>query len=262
MSRVPLGSARLADFGTPYSDGYLSRYELVNQGESAERIADRWGITRAECDEWALRSQQRAAAATDRGAFHAQIAAVPTDHGAVTSDEGIRASSLDSLGRLRATFRPGGRHTAGNSSQISDGAAAVVVASRRYVDAAGLEPLAAIMAQAFVGVDPVLKLTGAIDATKAVLARAGLAVADLDLIEVSEAFAAVVVAWLAEIGADPQIVNVNGGAIALGHPVGASGARMITTAVHELRARRAGRALVTMCCGGGLGTATVLAGEA
>jgi acetyl-CoA acetyltransferase family protein len=257
MSRIPLGTAQQAGPGTPYSAGYLERYEVVTQGESAERIADRWQIGRAACDEWAARSQDRALSATQAGRFAPEIVAVP-EAGLMNRDEGIRTSTPQALAALPAAFRPDGRHTAGNSSQISDGAAAVVVTTRRRAEQLGVSPLAQIAGQAFVGVDPVLKLTGAVTATSALLARSGRQVPDIDLFEVSEAFAAVVIAWLAELKADPEVVNVNGGAIALGHPVGASGVRLITTAAHEMGRRGADSAVVAMCCGGGLGTATLL----
>jgi acetyl-CoA C-acetyltransferase len=265
MSRVPLGSAlgsaREAGFGTPYSEGYTSRFEVVGQGESAERIADKWHITRGECDAWAVRSQQRAAEATQRGRFDREVVPLSVDGATVTRDQGIRVSTPESLAALRPAFREDGCHTAGNSSQISDGAAAVLVMSRRRAGRLGLTPLARLAGQAFVGVDPVLKLTGPIPATAALLRRAGLTTDDIGVFEVSEAFASVVLAWLAETGADPDRVNVNGGAIALGHPVGASGARMIATATHELVCSGMQFAVVTMCCGGGLGTATLLAAE-
>lgn len=261
MSRVPLGSAQGAGFGTPYSEGYTSRFAMVGQGESAERIADKWHVTRVECDAWAVRSQQRAAEATDTGRFDREVVPLSVDGEIVTRDQGIRASTPESLAALRPVFREDGRHTAANSSQISDGAAAVVLMSRRRASELGLTPLARVAGQAFVGVDPVLKLTGPIPATAAILNRAGLRADDIGVFEVSEAFASVVLAWLAETGADPDRVNVNGGAIALGHPVGASGARMVATAAHELVCSGAQFAVVTMCCGGGLGTATLLEAE-
>ena len=261
MSRVPLGSAQGAGFGTPYGDGYTNRFEVVGQGESAERIADKWHITRVECDAWAARSQQRAAEATERGRFGREVVPLSVDGDIVTRDQGIRASTPESLAALRPVFREDGRHTAANSSQISDGAAAVLVMSRSRAGKLGLTPLARVAGQAFVGVDPVLKLTGPIPATAAILNRAGLTADDIGVFEVSEAFASVVLAWLAETGADPDRVNVNGGAIALGHPVGASGARMIATAAHELACSGKQFAVVTMCCGGGLGTATLLEAE-
>lgn len=261
MSRIPLGSAQVDEFGTPYSDSYRARFEVVNQGESAERIADRWGIGRRECDEWGARSQQLAGAAARSGRFAEEIVPIMVGEDMVNRDEGIRPTSVDTLADLTSPFRADGRHTAGNSSQISDGAAAVLILSRARAEAEGLSPLARIAAQSFVGVDPVLKLTGPIPATAQLLERAGMSIDDIDRIEVSEAFAAVVLAWFKETGADPDRVNVNGGAIALGHPVGASGARMIATAAHELARSGLEYALVTMCCGGGLGTATLLAAE-
>jgi acetyl-CoA acetyltransferase family protein len=260
MSRVPLGSAQLEQFGSPYSASYLDRYELVTQGESAERIADRWQLTRADCDAWAERSQRLAAQATAAGRFSDEITPVPVGNSLVTSDEGIRESTAESLAALAPAFRPAGRHTAGNSSQISDGAAAVVVMARARARTSGAIPIARIAGEAFVGVDPVLKLTGAIPATATLLAR-GITPADIGLFEVSEAFASVALAWLAETHADADRVNVNGGAIALGHPVGASGARMIVTAAHEMRRRDAEAAVIAMCCGGGLGTGTLLVPE-
>jgi acetyl-CoA C-acetyltransferase len=244
---------------------YREHFEVTSQGEAAERIADRWGIDRAECDALGLRSQELAAAAWEHGLFDDEV--VPVDLPArdassgrvsLARDEGIRPSSAEGLAALKPAFRPDGRHSAGNSSQISDGAAAVVLGSAGAIEAHGLEPLAEITSFAMVGVDPTIKLTGPIPATKLILERAGLSINDIDLFEVNEAFASAIAAWLRETGAPLDRVNVNGGAIALGHPVGASGARLITTAVHELRRRGGGRALVTMCCGGGLGTATIV----
>jgi acetyl-CoA C-acetyltransferase len=254
MSRLPLGTAVKAGPGDPLNEAYRARYEVVHQGESAERIADLWKLDRAACDEFALASQSRAAAAWAAGRFDDETLPIA----GVERDEGIRPSTLDGLGCLKPAFRPDGRLTAGNSSQISDGAAAVVLTSASYAAGRGLRPRARIEAQATVGVDPVLKLTGPIPATRAILARTGLGIGDIGRFEVNEAFASVVLAWQAELGADPARVNVNGGAIALGHPVGATGARLVTTALHELERTGAGRALVTMCCGGGLGTATLL----
>ncbi|TDC58546.1 acetyl-CoA C-acyltransferase [Actinomadura sp. KC345] len=254
MSRLPLGTAVEAGPGEPLNDAYRARYEVVHQGESAERIADRWNLDRRACDEFALASQDRAAEAWATGRFDREVLPLA----GVTRDEGLRASSLDGLGGLKPAFRSEGRLTAGSSSQLSDGAAAVVLTSAAHAAAVGLRPRARILAQATVGVDPVLKLTGPIPATRAILARTGLSLADIDRFEVNEAFASVVLAWQAELGADPDRVNVNGGAIALGHPVGATGARLVTTALHELERSGTDRALVTMCCGGGLGTATLL----
>jgi acetyl-CoA acetyltransferase family protein len=250
----PLGSNVEGGSGHPIGSRYRELYEVTSQGESAERIADRWGIDRGECDEIALRSQERAAAAWAGGHFGAEVTALPE----LERDEGLRASSLEGLGGLRPAFRPDGRHTAGNSSQISDGAAALVLASQEALGRFGVESLGRIGDGLAVGVDPVLKLTGPIPATKALLGRAGLGVDDVDLFEINEAFASVIGAWIRETGAPAERVNVNGGAIALGHPVGATGARLCVTALHALRQRGGGRALVTMCCGGGLGTATLV----
>jgi acetyl-CoA acetyltransferase family protein len=261
MSRHPLGSNVQAAVGDPLGAGYREHYEVINQGESAERIADKWGIDRRGCDEWAARSQRLAGRAVAEGRFRQEIVAIAVGDDIVIRDEGIRDSTVDQLATLRPAFRENGRHTAGNSSQISDGAATVVVMSRERATLAGLRPLAHIAGQAFVGVDPAIKLTGPIPATAKLLGQADLAVRDIGSFEVSEAFAAVVLAWLAETGADPERVNTNGGAIALGHPVGASGARMITTAAHELARSATEFSVVTMCCGGGLGTATLLAAE-
>jgi acetyl-CoA acetyltransferase family protein len=263
MSRHPLGSNVSAAIGEPMGAAYREHFEVTGQGEAAERIADRWGIERAECDEIGLRSQQLAAAAWADGRFDAELHEVEIagETGSTVKldrDEGPRESTLHGLGALKPAFRPDGRHTAGNSSQISDGASALLLASEAAVERHGLEPLAEVTAQAVVGVDPTIKLTGPIPATKLILERAGLQIEDIDLFEVNEAFASVIGAWLRETGAPLDRMNVNGGAIALGHPVGASGGRLTATAVHELRRRGGGRALVTMCCGGGLGTATLL----
>lgn len=258
MSRLPLRTAVQCGPGEPLTEAYRERYEVIDQGESAERIADRWGIDRDECDRLALTSQTRAADARDAGRFEAEILPVAGRDGLVELDEGIRASTLEGLTGLQPAFRPNGRHTAGNSSQISDGSAAVVVASRRWADLNGNRVRAAIVDHLIVGVDPVLKLIGPIPVTSALLERHGLAIEDVDLFEVNEAFASVLAAWYREFGADPNRVNVNGGAIALGHPVGATGARLVTTVVHELERRAGSRALVAMCCGGGLGTGTLI----
>jgi acetyl-CoA C-acetyltransferase len=263
MTRHPLGSNVAGGDGEPFGDVYRSRYDVTTQGEAAERIADRWGIDRAECDALGLRSQELAGDAWAGQRFDAEIVAVdqPGDDSSrivLDRDSGLRETTLDGLAKLKPAFRPDGRHHAGNSSQISDGAAAVVLASDFAVQELGLTALGEITGFVAVGVDPVLKLTGPIPATKSLLARTGLSISDIDLFEVNEAFASVIGAWLRETGAPLDRVNVNGGAIALGHPVGASGARLHATAVHELRRRGGGRALVTMCCGGGLGTATLI----
>jgi acetyl-CoA acetyltransferase family protein len=258
MSRVPLGHARSSGPGDALSDAYRDRFEDISPGESAERIADLWGSTRGQCDAWALRSQSLAARARDEGRLTAEIAPIVTEDGAVDTDEGIRATSAEKLADLEPTFREDGCHTAASSSQLSDGAAAVLVMSDAAATRRGLEPMARIAGQAIVGVDPVLRLTGPIPVTRRLLDGMRMTADDIDLYEVNEAFASVVLAWLAESEADPERVNVNGGAIALGHPVGATGARLITTAAHELVRRGSSSALVAMCCGTGLGTGTVL----
>ncbi|WP_028653532.1 thiolase family protein [Nocardioides halotolerans] len=259
MSRVPLGSASKQGPGDPLSESYRERWEVVHQGESAERIADQWSITREECDGFALLSQQRAARARDEGRFDRELMVLPgVDGSAVTADEGIRASTAEGLAGLRAAFREGGRLTAGSSSQISDGAAAVVVADEEWARARGLLPRARVAAQALVAVDPVIKLTGPIPATQRILERSGRARSDLDLVEVNEAFASVVLAWSREFPGMEDRLNVNGGAIALGHPVGATGVRLAVTVLSELERTDRTTGLVTMCCGGGLGTATLL----
>jgi acetyl-CoA C-acetyltransferase len=253
MSRLPLGAGIGGDNGRPLPPSYEQRYERTSQFEGAERIASKWGVTRADADALGLRSQQLATAAWEQGHFDREVVAI----GDVSRDEGLRATSLDKLAELKPVM-DGGVHTPGTSSQISDGAAAVVLCSEEKAAALGLQPRAKVRAQVLVGVDPVLMLTGPIDATPAALTRAGLSAADIDVFECNEAFASVVLAWERECGIDPDRVNVNGGAIAIGHPTGATGARLVTTAVHELERRDATFGLVTMCCGGGLGTATVL----
>ncbi|GAA1002902.1 acetyl-CoA acyltransferase [Acrocarpospora pleiomorpha] len=259
MSRVPLGSDRELGAGDPLTDRYREQYPVVSAGESAEMIAEKWGISRAECDEFAWNSHQRALRARAAGAFDAEIAPVVAEDGVrVTADEPVRDSSLDDLRALKPAFRADGFHTAASSSPITDGAAAVVVMSAAAARARGLRPLARIAGQSIVGVDPTLRLTGPIPVTRALLDSTGLTLDDIDLFEVNEAFASVVLAWLREYDVDPARVNRNGGAIALGHPVGATGARLVTTAVHDLVRTGARRALVAMCTGGGLGTGTVL----
>ena len=257
MSRVPLGSARESGPGDPLEGGYRDRFEDIHQGESAERIADAWGISRAACDAWSAESQRRAAAARDAKRFAAEI----EPWGAVDADEGIRVSDTSTLARLKPVFRPDGHHTAGSSSQLSDGAAGVVVMSRRAARDLGVAPMARVAGQVLVAVDPVLRLTGPIPATRKLLEGAGMSMADIDRFEVNEAFASVVLAWMDELHGDADRVNINGGAIALGHPVGATGARLVGTMVHELVAADAEIGLVTMCCGGGLGTGTLLVRE-
>jgi acetyl-CoA C-acetyltransferase len=272
MSRVPIGSnsSKKLGLGVPIPRTYFARYEFTSQFEGAERIADRWGITRADADEFALGSQAKAAQAWADGRFEAQISPVaapvlidgePTGADQLISrDEGPRETTLEGLSRLKPVARPDGVHTAGSSSQISDGSAAVLLMSQAKADELGVQPLARVVDTCLVGVDPVLMLTGPIDATRHLFARTGLQPTDIDVYEINEAFASVVLAWQREVGAgvDPANVNPNGGAIALGHPLGATGALLVTKAVHELHGGDGEFAVVTMCCGGGLGTGTVI----
>jgi acetyl-CoA acyltransferase len=265
MTRVPMGSS-MEGPGVPFGPTMHARYggRLVPQGISAELIAEKWGLTREEQDAWSLRSHQRAAAAQDAGRLGEQLVPVevPQPDGGSTwvrADEGVRRdTSLVKLAGLKPAFRPDGQVTAGNSSQISDGAAAMLLASRGTAERLGLRPLARFVSFALAGVDPVLMLTGVIPATERVLQRAGLRLADIDVVEINEAFASVVLAWGREVEPDWERVNPNGGAIALGHPLGASGARIMTDLVAEL-GRRGGRlGLQVMCEGGGMANATVV----
>jgi acetyl-CoA acetyltransferase family protein len=262
MGHVPIDSPRrIAElYGDPWPAQLRDQYAFVHQGESAELIADRWDISRAEMDELAVRSHQLASAAVDGGRFDAEM--VPLELGAQlrASDQGIRpGTDLGALAALKPAFRKdNGRITAGSSSPISDGAAGVLLCSREGAKRHGLTPRVRVIDQTTVGVDPVIMLTGPIPATRKLLERNGLSVDDIDLFEVNEAFGSVVLAWERELKADRDRLNVNGGAIALGHPVGATGSRLIATIVAELQRRDAELGLVTMCCGGGLGTATLL----
>jgi acetyl-CoA acyltransferase len=262
MGHVPMTSpSRISElYGEPWTPAMWERYEFVPQGESAELIADRWDLSREECDEFAARSHRLAAAAIEAGRFDAEMIPWVLDGERRTSDQSVRpGTDVASLAGLRAVFRPeGGRITAGSSSPISDGAAGVLLASRTAVEEHGLTARARILDQTTVGVDPVIMLTGPIPATHKLLERNGLSISDVDLFEVNEAFSSVVLAWQREFKPDPDRVNVNGGAIALGHPVGASGARLIATIVAEMERRDVELGLVTMCCGGGLGTGTLV----
>lgn len=259
MSRLPIGSS-IATSGQPFPPSLLEVYPMVHQGISAEMIAEKWRIPREELDAFSLRSHQLAAAATDGGYFDREIMPVSLADGtSFTHDEGIRRdTTLEKLASLQPSFKPDGVITAGNSSQISDGAAAVLLMTAEKAAELGLRPRARVVAQKVVGVDPVMMLTGPIPATQQVLAKAGLQLGDIDLFEVNEAFAPVVLAWEREIHPDMERVNVNGGAIALGHPLGCSGTRLMTTLLYELERRGARYGLQTMCCGGGLGTATII----
>jgi acetyl-CoA acetyltransferase family protein len=259
MSRLPIGSST-ATGGHPFPPSLLEMYPLTHQGISAEMIAAKWEIPREELDTYSLHSHQLAAAATENGYFDREIMSVSlADGSSFTHDEGIRRdSTLEKLAALQPSFKPDGVITAGNSSQISDGAAAVLLMTPEKASELGLRPRARIVAQKVVGVDPVMMLTGPIPATRQVLAKAGLTLDEIDLFEVNEAFAPVVLAWKRELQPDMERVNVNGGAIALGHPLGCSGTRLMTTLLYELERRGARYGLQTMCCGGGLGTATII----
>jgi len=265
MTRVPMGSSWTNGPGDPYGAAVMERYDNVrfNQGIGAEMMVERWSMTREELDGLALESHRRADQATNEGRFEREIVPVEvkTEDGAVTvtRDEGIRpATSIEALAGLKPAFKEDGVITAGNSSQISDGAAAVLIMSEERANQLGLEPMARFVAFALAGVDPVMMLSGPIPATHKVLDKAGLAIDDIDLFEVNEAFAPVVAAWQRETGADLEKTNVNGGAMSLGHPLGASGAKLLTTLVHELE-RTGGRyGLQTMCEGGGLANALII----
>jgi acetyl-CoA acyltransferase len=263
MSRVPMFSSVENGTGEPGSSALLTgRYgdRLVPQGIGAEMIAEKWALSRTRLDEIAIRSHERAAAAIDSGAFDTQLVGVERAGGdIVTTDQGVRRdTSLAALAKLPAPFREDGRVTAGNASQISDGAAALLIMSDRKAEQLGLRPLARFVASTVVGVDPVTMLTGPIPATHKVLGRAGLSVADIGAFEVNEAFASVIGAWEDEIGADPAKLNVHGGAIALGHPLGCSGARVMATLVHHLRQAGIRYGLQAICEGGGMANATIL----
>jgi acetyl-CoA acetyltransferase family protein len=261
MGRVPMGAnvAHPDEFGTPYPPELMARHDLIPQGLSAELIAERWEVSRAEQDELGLRSHQLAARATDEGRFEREMIPMHVDGQSVDFDQGIRRdTSLEALAALKPAFKEGGSVTAGNSSQISDGAAAVLLMAREKADELGLTPRARIYDATTVGVDPVIMLTGPIPATRALLQRNGMTIEDLDLIEINEAFASVVGAWRHELQPDMDRVNVNGGALALGHPLGSSGARLITTLLHELERSDGELGLVTMCTAGGTGTGTLL----
>jgi acetyl-CoA C-acetyltransferase len=265
MSRVPLGANR-GDTGSPRPDSW--DIDLPNQFIAAERIAQRRGLSRAELDAFGLASQQKAARAWSDGRFEREVAAVEApvmdDDGKPTGetrtverDQGLRQTTADGLAALKPVY-DGALHTAGTSSQISDGAAAVLLMDEGRARALGLTPRARIVTQCLVGAEPYYHLDGPVQATERLLARSGMRIGDIDLFEVNEAFASVPLSWLQMTGADPERLNVNGGAIALGHPVGSTGARLITTALHELERRDASTALVAMCAGGALSTGTII----
>ncbi len=246
-------------YGSAYTQELLARHEIVGQGLGAEMIADEWEIPRSELDALALRSHQLAHKATEEGRFDREIIQMQIDGQTISVDQGIRPeTTLDALAALEPAFKPDGKVTAGNSSQISDGAAAVMLTSAQRAQELGLTARARIVDQTTVGCDPVKMLEGPIPATRQILARNGMKIDDIDLFEVNEAFAPVIGAWQRELHPDLDRVNVNGGAMALGHPLGCTGARLITTLLHELERADEEVGLVTMCCGGGLGTATLI----
>ncbi|WP_369263009.1 acetyl-CoA C-acyltransferase [Streptomyces sp. R35] len=259
MSRVPLGSARAT--GMPYGPQVIARYEdfSFNQGLSAEKIAQKWGFSRARLDAFSALSHERAAAAQDAGVFAAQIVPVATEGTTVAVDEGIRrGTSVDGLSSLKPAFADDGVIHAGNASQISDGAAALLVTTPERARELGLTPIVRYRTGVVTGSDPVLMLTGPIPATEKVLRKAGIALSDVGVFEVNEAFAPVPLAWLAETGADPALLNPLGGAIALGHPLGASGAVLMTRMIHHMRDQGIRHGLQTMCEGGGTANATLV----
>lgn len=271
MSQVPMGATvpKEPSFGRPINRSYWEHHEMTSQFEGAERIAEKWGITRDDADAFGMMSQERAIKAWDEDRFSTQIKAIDapdlgddgkpsgTTHN-VARDEGLRETTLESLAKLKPVAREDGVHTAGNSSQISDGAGAVVMMSAAKADQLGQKPMARIVDSVLAGSDPVLMLTGPITATQQLLERNSMSIGDIDVVEINEAFASVVLAWQKETGADMDTVNPNGGAIAIGHPLGGTGAILLTKAVHELHRSDKEFALITMCCGGGLGTGTLI----
>ena len=271
MSRIPIGSnsSKKLGLGTPIPKPYFEQYEMTSQFEGAERIADKWGITRADTDAFGLASQERAARAWAEHRFDGQIVEIDApdldDDGnptgsthRVVRDEGLRDTNLEKLATLKPVGREDGVHTAGNSSQISDGAAAVLLMTAEKAAALGLTARPRGVDTCLVGVDPELMLTGPIDATERLLRRNGLSIDEIDNFEINEAFASVVLAWQRQVGADPEKTNPNGGAIALGHPLGGTGAFLLTKSLYELERTQGRRGLVSMCCGGGLGTGTLI----
>jgi acetyl-CoA acetyltransferase family protein len=261
MGHLPFaaGMKTQQEFGGAFTPKLMEKHNLVGQGLGAEMIADQWEIPRSELDELALRSHQLAAKATEEGRFERETVPFKVNGSTYVADQGIRPdTSLEALAGLKPVFKEDGRITAGNSSQISDGAAAVLLMSREKADQLGLRARARIVDQTTVGVDPVTMLTGPIPATQKILDRNSMSIGDIDFIEINEAFAPVVAAWKREHNPDMDRVNPRGGAMALGHPLGSTGARLLTTLLHELEDEDKELGLVTMCCGGGLGTATLI----
>jgi acetyl-CoA acyltransferase len=248
----------MGEYGFAYSKELMERYDLIPQGLSAEMIADKWEIPRSELDEFGVRSQQLAAKATEEGRYEREMVPMQVNGDTYMTDQGLRETTIEALAGLRPAFKEDGKITAGNSSQVSDGAAAVLLMTREKADALGLKPRARIYDITTVGVDPVIMLTGPIPATRKLLERNGMKIDDIDLIEINEAFASVVAAWKRELEPDMDRVNVNGGAIAIGHPLGSTGARLMTSLLHEMERSDKEMGLVTMCCGGGLGTGTLI----
>jgi acetyl-CoA acetyltransferase family protein len=261
MGHLPFaaGMKTQQEFGGAFTAKLMEKHNIVGQGLGAEMIADQWEIPRSELDELALRSHQRAARATEEGKFEREIVPFQVNGDTYVADQGIRPdTSLEALASLKPVFKEDGRITAGNSSQISDGAAAVLLMSREKADQLGLRARARIVDQTTVGCDPVKMLEGPIPATAKILQRNGISINDIDFVEINEAFAPVVAAWAREHGPDMDRVNPRGGAMAIGHPLGSTGARLLTTLLHELEDEDKELGLVTMCCGGGLGTATLI----
>ena len=273
MSLLPIGSDAIAwaqaNLGKPITRKYREHFEFTSQFEGAERIATKYGITRDDTDRFSLESQLRAARAISEGRFDAQLVPleVPViqeggertgETRVVTRDEVPRQTSLEALAALKPVARPDGTHTAGSSSQVADGAAAVLLMTAEKARELGCRPRARVVETCLVGCDPVLMLEGPIPATRKLLKRAGLNIADIDVFEINEAFASVVLSWAKTLGPDMKRVNPNGGAIALGHPLGATGCGLVTKAVNELERSAGKRAIITMCCGGGLGTGTLI----
>lgn len=261
MGRIPfeVGFETARKYGTPWPRAFTERYPITSQGVAADTIARVWDLPRDQLDEWALRSHQRAAQATEEGRFSREIVPVRIDGDEIRVDQGIRSdASMESIAALEPVFSSEGPTTAATSSQISDGAAAVMLMAPEVAKELGLTPRARVYDHLSIGSDPVLMLTGPIPATRSILARNGMTIDDVDLIEINEAFAAVAAAWEKELSPEMSRVNVNGGAMALGHPVGSTGARLITTLLHEMERADKELGLVTMCCGGGLGTATLI----
>jgi acetyl-CoA acetyltransferase family protein len=261
MGHLPFAAGMKAqqEFGAAFTPKLMEKHNIVGQGLGAEMIADQWEIPRSELDELALRSHRLAAKATDEGGFDREVIPYKVNGDTYVADQGIRPdTSLEALSALKPVFKADGRITAGNSSQISDGAAAILLMSREKADELGVRARARIVDQTTVGVDPVTMLTGPIPATAKILERNKMAIGDIDFVEINEAFAPVVAAWAREHDPDMERVNPRGGAMAIGHPLGSTGARLLTTLLHELEDEDKEIGLVTMCCGGGLGTATLI----